>query len=268
MPCAAARNIAARRVIAELDATNAGIDDLALDRALDLRIAAVEAGLDTLRLLDRHGVQRFDQGDLAYDLVRAFYRALAPEIGRRPWMRLLDLGSGYGRFGFYGALRHGLTVHGLELVTERVVESARAARALGLDQLSFAAGDLLTDPWPAADVYCMMNAVLPDLLPTVLARLKAQAQVRRIVVASVSTSNAVFAGAPWLRELATAVEGPAARELRLWESIGHGGSDSIERASFPTAIDSLDRTVIPEASQRLCGTQGPAHRGCPVVSGT
>lgn len=220
MPSAAARNAAARRLVSELDATDAAIDDLALDRALDLRIAAVEAGLDTLRLLDRHGVQRFDQGDLAYGLVRAFYRALTPEIRRRPGMRLLDLGSGYGRFGFYGALRHGLTVHGLELVTERAVEAARAARALGLDQLSFAAGDLLTDPWPAADVYCMMNAVLPDLLPQVMARLKAQARARRIVVASVSTSNAAFARAAWLRELAIEAEGPADRELRMWESVG------------------------------------------------
>lgn len=212
------RTAAARRLIARLDATDVAIDDRALDRALDLRIAAVETGLDTLRLLDRHGVQRFEQGDLAYGMVRAFYRALAPEIGRRPGLRLLDLGSGYGRFGFYGALRHGLTVHGLELVRERAVEAARAARAMGLEQLSFAAGDLLTDAWPAADVYCMMNAVLPDLLPAVVARLEREARRRRIVVASVSTSNAAFARAAWLRELA-GVAGPAGRELRLWESV-------------------------------------------------
>jgi precorrin-6B methylase 2 len=219
MPSAAIRNAAARRLVAELDATDAAIDDLALDRALNLRVAAVEAGLDTLRLLDRHGVQRFDQGDLPYGVVRAFYRALAPEIARRPDMRLLDLGSGYGRFGFYGALRHGLAVHGLELVTERAVEAARAARALDLDGLSFAAGDLLTEPWPVADVYCMMNAVLPDLLPPVLAKLAVQARARRIIVASVSTSNAAFGRAAWLRELAIDAEGPAVRELRMWESI-------------------------------------------------
>jgi SAM-dependent methyltransferase len=215
----AARNAAARRLIARLDATDAAIDDLALDRALDLRIAAVEARLDTLRLLERHGVQRFDQGDLSYGVVRAFYRALTPEIDRRPGLRLLDLGSGYGRFGFYGALRHGLTVRGVELVSERAVEAARAARALDLGQLSFVAGDLLTVAWPVADVYCMMNAVLPDLLPPVVARLEAQARTRRIVVASVSTSNAAFARAAWLRELTIRAEGPAARELRMWESI-------------------------------------------------
>lgn len=219
MPPTAVRNAAARRLIARLDATDAAIDDLALDRALDLRLAAVEARLDTLRLLERHGVQRFDQGDLGYGVVRAFYRALAPEIDRRPGLRLLDLGSGYGRFGFYGALRHGLTVHGVELVRERAVEAARAARALDLGQLSFVAGDLLTAAWPVADVYCMMNAVLPDLLPPVVARLEAQARARRIVVASVSTSNAAFARATWLRELAIRAEGPAVRELRMWESI-------------------------------------------------
>ncbi|GGL23215.1 hypothetical protein [Caulobacter rhizosphaerae] len=209
---------AARRLILALDRDDAQIVDAELDAALGLRIAAVEARLDTLRLLDRHGVQRFDQGDLAYAVVRAFYRVLKPELRARPGLSLLDLGSGYGRFGLYGGLRHGLAAHGLELVPERAEEAARAARALGLAQVSFAAGDLLTAPWPAADVYCMMNAVLPRLLPPVLARLEAEARRRRIVVASVSTSNRAFAQAPWLRELPVEAEGVAGRELRLWES--------------------------------------------------
>ncbi|TCS15054.1 methyltransferase domain-containing protein [Caulobacter sp. BK020] len=209
---------AARRLIQAVDRDDASIVDAQLDAALGLRITAVEARLDTLRLLDRHGVQRFDQGDLAYDVVRAFYRALEPEIRARPGLRLLDLGSGYGRFGLYGGLRHDLVAHGLELVPERVEEAARAARALGLARVTFAAGDLLTAPWPAADVYCMMNAVLPRLLPPVLARLETEARRRRIVVASVSTSNRAFAQAPWLRERPVEAEGVAGRELRLWES--------------------------------------------------
>lgn len=209
----------ARRLIVEGEADEGPIDDQALDAALGLRIAAVEGRLDMLRLLDRHGVQRFDQGDLSYELVRAFYRALAPEITRRPGLRLLDLGSGYGRFGFYGALRHGLSVHGLELVAERAHEAARAARALGLSGLTFEAGDMLQAAWPRAEVYCMMNAVLPRLLPAVLARLEHEARGRRIVVASVSTSNRAFAQADWLRELPVAAEGLAGRELRMWESV-------------------------------------------------
>lgn len=210
---------AARRRILALDRETAPIVDAELDAALGLRITAVEARLDTLRLLDRHGVQRFDQGDLAYEVVRAFYRALEPEIRARPGLRLLDLGSGYGRFGLYGGLRHDLVAHGLELVPERADEAARAARRLGLVHVTFAAGDLLTAPWPAADVYCMMNAVLPRLLPPVLARLKGEARRRRIVVASVSTSNRAFAQAAWLRALPVAAEGLAGRELRLWESV-------------------------------------------------
>jgi len=210
--------VAARRLIEALDASTASIDDAATDAALGLRVEAVEAGLNTLSLLDRYGVQRFDQGDLSYAAVRAFYRALAPELRSAP--RLLDLGSGYGRFGLYGALRHGVTLHGIELVAERAAEATRAARALGLDSLSFEAGDLLTTAWPAADVYLMMNAVLPDLLAGVLTRLEAEAQRRRIVVASVSTSNKGFSQAPWLRELEIVLEGGwESRELRMWESL-------------------------------------------------
>lgn len=210
---------AARRLVLALDRADAPIIDAALDAALGLEVAATEARLDTLRLLDRHGVQRFEQGDLAYDLVRAFYRVLRPEIAARPGSRLLDLGSGYGRIGLYGGLRHGLTAHGLELVAERANAATGAARALGLTRVTFSAGDLLTAPWPAADVYCMMNAVLPRLLPPVLARLEDEARRRRIVVASVSTSNRAFAQATWLRALPVAAEGLAGRELRLWESV-------------------------------------------------
>ncbi|EJL25073.1 hypothetical protein PMI01_04537 [Caulobacter sp. AP07] len=211
---------AARRLILALDAASRPINDSALDAALGLRIAQVEGRLNTLELLDRYGVQRFAQGDLSYAVVRSFYRAIGPEARRRPAPRVLDLGSGYGRFGFYGALRHGLTVHGLELVAERAAEAARAAAALGLKGLlSFEAGDMLAVAWPPAEIYCMMNSVLPDLLPPVLARLETEARGRRIVVASVSTSNRAFAAAGWLREIPITVEDPAARELRLWESI-------------------------------------------------
>jgi len=210
---------AARWRLQALDRSDGPLVDAELDAILGLRIAAVEARLDTLSLLDRHGVQRFDQGDLAYEVVRAFYRVLAPEIAARPGPRLLDLGSGYGRFGLYGGLRHDLVAHGLELVPERAEEAARAARALGLARVTFSAGDLLTAPWPPADVYCMMNAVLPSLLPPVLARLEREARRRRILVASVSTSNRAFARAAWLRALPVAAEGLAGRELRIWESV-------------------------------------------------
>ena len=209
---------AARRLVAQFDAALTPINDHALDAALGLRIAEIEGRLTTLALLDRYGVQRFEQGDLTYEVVRAFYRALEPEIVRRPNLRLLDLGSGYGRFGLYGALRHGVAAHGLELVAERVAEAARVAAALGLDGLTFEAGDMLKAPWPLADVYCMMNAVLPDLLPPVLARLEGEARTRRIVIASVSTSNHAFAQADWLRALPVETEGLAGRELRMWES--------------------------------------------------
>lgn len=210
--------LAAKRLIARLDASNAPIDDAAIDAELGLRVETVEAEFNTLTLLDRYGVQRFAKGDLSYQAVRAFYRVLKPELRRVRPLRLLDLGSGYGRFGIYGALSHGVTLHGIELVAERAAEAARAARALGLDSLSYEAGDLLFAPWPTADVYLMMNAVLPELLAPVLTRLEIEARRRRIVVASISTSNQGFARADWLRELEIVVEGWEPREFRIWES--------------------------------------------------
>jgi hypothetical protein len=68
----------------------------------------------------------------------------------------------------------------------------------------------------------MMNAVLPNLLPPVVDRLEREAGGRRIVVASVSTSNRAFAQARWLRPLPVTAEGLAGRELRMWESVTAG----------------------------------------------
>src|SRR5262249_10351163 len=51
----------------------------------------------------KYGTNRLQQGDMPYSSIRTLYRYL----GLEPCVRLLDLGSRYGRVLFYGALLAG-----------------------------------------------------------------------------------------------------------------------------------------------------------------
>ena len=77
----------------------------------------------------------------------------------------------------------------------------------------------LRETWPEAECYCVLNAVLPRYTAAVAARLAAIARERRILVASISTSNETFSGAPWLRDAEGHEGAPLpARGLQLYVS--------------------------------------------------
>ncbi|MFN7133712.1 MAG: SAM-dependent methyltransferase, partial [Myxococcales bacterium] len=76
----------------------------------------------------------------SYEDLQAAFEALAPRAGET----LVDLGSGYGRVGFFLAVRHPeVKFVGYEIVKERVVESRRIAEALGVsDRVRFEEADM------------------------------------------------------------------------------------------------------------------------------
>ncbi len=205
---------ALRRRIARLHASEAPIDDRDLDARLGLAIPAQLPVDSWLGLLMRYGHHRIDQADLPYSLFRQLYRRLELPAGEI----LLDLGSGYGRAAFYGALLSQARVHGIELVRERVEEARRVRARLGLETVELTCADAVTAPWPETRWYCVLNSFLPSVLPAVLARLRAAAQRRRIVIASVSTSNLAFAEQSWLVEMHPAAAPCDSQGLRLFAS--------------------------------------------------
>ncbi len=209
--------ISLRREVARLHAGDEPIDDPGLDARLGLRIEEAEAVRSWTDRLLAYGHHRLNQADLPYAVFRELCRRIEPP----PDEVLLDLGSGYGRLGFYGSLLRGGRIHGIERVQERVDEASRVRDRLGLATLSFASGDAVTAPWPETGWYCVLNSFLPSVLPRVVDRLGEIARRRRIVIASISMSNLVFAQQPWLAEIpGPPLAVPSSQGLRLFASEG------------------------------------------------
>jgi hypothetical protein len=186
-----------RTLFHDLAHSSGPTDDAAIDAALGLRRAAVEAPLDLASLLVKYGQHRMESADSAYSYIRDLFQALPAD----PPAPVLDLGSGYGRIGFFGALAWSRAVTGIELVQERVVEANRVRDDLKLDDVAFIAGDLLATPWPEASQYLALNSVTPRLIEPLVEKLSHIARTRPIVIASVATANLAFRQQAWLREV-------------------------------------------------------------------
>lgn len=172
----------------------AHVSDSAVDVALGLRIIETENHLDFFSLLTRYG-PRFFGADLHWVKLAELWRRISALNVRR----VLDLGSGYGRLAFYGALMYGVEVTGIELIEERAQEAMRVRDILGLTGVTFVCDDLTTAAWPSVDCVCFMNSTTRAERDTALARLAEIASTKSIVVASCSTSNPLFAAQPWLQ---------------------------------------------------------------------
>jgi SAM-dependent methyltransferase len=203
-----------RRHVARLHASNEPIVDADLDARIGLPVGVDGSARSWLDLLGAYGQHRIDQADLPYWVFRELFRRL--EVPEEEV--LLDLGSGYGRVAFYGVLLRETRVHGIELVRERVDEALRVRDLLGLARLEFTCGDAVSAPWPDTGWYCVLNSFLPSVLPAVVERLRRRARGRRIVIASISTSNLVFADQPWLAELLPVADPCDSLGLRLFAS--------------------------------------------------
>ncbi|HEY6324057.1 MAG TPA: class I SAM-dependent methyltransferase [Thermoanaerobaculia bacterium] len=188
--------------------------DADLDARIGLRVGVDGSARSWLDLLGAYGQHRIDQADLPYWVFRELFRRL--EVPEEEV--LLDLGSGYGRVAFYGVLLRETRVHGIELVRERVDEALRVRDLLGLARLELTCGDAVSAPWPDTRWYCVLNSFLPSVLPAVVERLRRCARDRRIVIASISTSNLVFAAQPWLVELPPVADPCDSLGLRLFAS--------------------------------------------------
>jgi SAM-dependent methyltransferase len=202
-----------RRHIAALHRSEEPIEDADLDTRIGLRVAGPEPSLGDLLL--RYGHHRVERGDMSYDTIRQLFHKLEAPLATP----LIDLGSGYGRIGFYGALLAGIRYWGIELVRERVDEARRVQAALGLRGLEFEHGDATTSRWPESSHFCLMNSVLPSVRPAIIARLAECARRRRILIASVSTANPALDRLPWLEEIREpGAERGSALELRVFRS--------------------------------------------------
>jgi SAM-dependent methyltransferase len=172
-------------------------DDADLDRLLCLSPHSVEGDMSLLGLVRSYGTHRFEFGDIPYSLIRELVQTINPG----PGTSVLDLGSGYGRIGLYGALVSRLRYTGIEIVAERVAAARRAAHELDLPGVEFVHADALRAAWPSATWVCVMNSFLPSLMHDAISRLRDLCRAtEEITLVAVSTAASKLSEVSWLTE--------------------------------------------------------------------
>lgn len=168
-----------------------------IDRSIGLRRLATENRLSFSDLILHYGHHRVETGDFPYRIIRSAFKRLE----QYRWKSLLDIGSGYGRVLFYGALVFDRRCCGIELVDERAMETRRVTKALGLPEVTVRQADVTRAAWPEADCYFLMNSALPEYLPELARRLDTIAREKEILVVSHSTANLHICELPSLMEI-------------------------------------------------------------------
>jgi hypothetical protein len=188
----------------ELDALADAVLGLGFEK-IELALPMGEAGK---KLYGDH-MTYIDDGH-SYHAVQTPYADLARVIDAfalKPNDRVVDLGSGYGRICFYIALtRPGVDCVGYEIVPERVAESVRVARSLGLDRAVFEVRDL-TDPalTPIEAgfffAYDPVNYAVVGKMLTDLESLSKKRQIRLAAVEGRGKFHAMLRKQPWLKRV-------------------------------------------------------------------
>ena len=190
--------------IKKIHHSNAVLNDEAIDAAIGLEITNVEEKLDFIDLVLCYGQHRLYQGDIPYNFIRELYTRLGvcTRLSNFRISHILDLGSGYGRLVFYGALLWP-DIHfcGIEMVLERVLEAQKVSKILDLKSVDFISGDATQIPWPFADCFLIMNSFALSVLPTVLSRLETLSKYQDFIIVSVWSSNDYLCQQHWLEEM-------------------------------------------------------------------
>jgi SAM-dependent methyltransferase len=172
------------------------LDDRIIDRLIGIREAVAERGIDELALILNFGNERFTYGHTPYTLIRSLFRTFAPAPGDI----FYDLGAGYGRVLFYGALTSRAKFRGIELVPQRANEADRIRKQLRLANVDIRHGNASQMDFSDGAMFFLYDPFFRDGLRRVGARLRDIAARRTVRIASLAGSNDYFRAQNWLRE--------------------------------------------------------------------
>jgi SAM-dependent methyltransferase len=177
--------------------SNRPLSDSQLDSALGIRATKIESGLDCLKMIREFPSERLTYSATPYDVIRNVMKVLNPNSRDT----FYDLGAGYGRVLFYGALIGDSTFRGIELVPDRVEEANRIKDQLALKRLDFRLGNAQDLRFADGNLFFLFNPFFLEVLRIVSGRLFRIARRRRIRIASVANSSLYFARQSWLDEI-------------------------------------------------------------------
>jgi len=112
---------------------------------------------------------------------------------------LVDLGSGLGHVPLLASICTGARGIGIERDPAYVASARRCAEALGLEHVSFIAQDARTADLSAGTLFYLYTPFRGPVLRRVLDRLRQEAAVRCIRIATLGPCTATVAEEPWLR---------------------------------------------------------------------
>jgi SAM-dependent methyltransferase len=195
----AGTNLAARELRVRFQAWHTSgerLNDKAIDRMLGVREQVVERRIDEVGLILKFGNEKFTYGGTPYAVVRKVMRTLCPNAGDV----FYDLGAGYGRVLFYGALTSRARFRGIELVPERVTEARSIQKRLCLRNVEIRQENARLADFSEGNLFFLYDPFFQDVLTFVGGRLREIARHRTIRIASLAVSNDYFVAQKWLQE--------------------------------------------------------------------
>ena len=156
------------------------------------------------RLEDYHsyqnifGVEQFIYEGTPYSTIREFLRIIKPSKDDIVY----DLGSGYGRIIFYGALTTPAFYKGVEILPERIASCNKIRTKLKLKNAEFISRNVLEDDFKDGSVFFLFNPFYMETLEKVGEKLKKIARTKKITIASWGgTSDEYFEEQHWLKPI-------------------------------------------------------------------
>lgn len=148
-----------------------------------------------------------------------------------------DLGCGYGRAVFTGALTHpSTTFKGIEFVADRVKDANEVRERLGLANAQFICRNVRDRDMDFSDgnIFYMFNPFSTSTLMEVMAKLSVIGREKRILVATYWMGGGIFEYIPWLREITNIGENNF--DLTVYES-------SYPQSFFPERVKEVPRVI-------------------------
>ncbi len=185
------------KVFKYLDRSQTKLEDSNLDCLLGISDRQMEKRVDYHRLKQDFGTEQYIYEGTPYDFIRFFLHFVKPTAKDVVY----DLGSGYGRIVFYGALTTPAFFKGIEIVPHRVKEATQIKKRFGINNAKFIQGNVLDQDYSDGNFFFLFNPFYPETLEIVGKQLSKIAKNKKITIATWGgPSNEYFSDQKWLVE--------------------------------------------------------------------